>query len=292
MHQHGLVTYQQVLDAGGSPHAIDHRVDSGAWSRVRTGVYAVGAVPATWERSVAAACLAAGPDVVASHRTAARLWGFVSRSGLLQVSVADRRRVRIPGVKVHRSRQFGDQDRTRHQQIPVTTIARTIVDLAPTLGAEVIGRWIDRARQDHGLSLVELGDCCSRLTIRGRPTPTSAIRALAERLPGQDPGRSALEARALAALARERLPAPVCQHPVRRPDGTMAYIDLAYPSCALAIELDGWEHHGIRAAFDADRWRGNDLVLAGWHLLRFTWTMSDAYLCQTVRSALSRTGVI
>ncbi len=55
----------------------------------------------------------------------------------------------------------------------------------------------------------------------------------------------------------------------------------------LAIELDGWETHGIRSAFDADRMRANDLVLLGWTVLRFTWSMPDAYLCETVRRALA-----
>ena len=88
-------------------------------------------------------------------------------------------------------------------------------------------------------------------------------------------------------LARYGLPEPVRQLRVRRPDGSSAYIDLAYPRRRVAIELDGWHSHGIRAAFEPDRMRGNDLVLAGWHLLRFSWGMSDRYLATTVAQALS-----
>jgi very-short-patch-repair endonuclease len=66
----------------------------------------------------------------------------------------------------------------------------------------------------------------------------------------------------------------------------MAYIDLAYPSHHLALEVDGWAFHGHRAAFDADRLRANDLVLLGWSVLRFTSAMSDAHICATVARAL------
>ena len=55
----------------------------------------------------------------------------------------------------------------------------------------------------------------------------------------------------------------------------------------LAIELDGWEEHGLRSAFDADRVRGNELVLAGWRLLRFTWSMTDAEIVAAVAVAIA-----
>lgn len=71
--------------------------------------------------------------------------------------------------------------------------------------------------------------------------------------PGHDPGDSALEARALLAIARAGLPIPVQQHAVRRPDGRAAYVDLAYPDQMVAIELDGYEHHRTRTVFDHDR---------------------------------------
>jgi very-short-patch-repair endonuclease len=71
------------------------------------------------------------------------------------------------------------------------------------------------------------------------------------------------------------LPEPVLQHPVSV--GNCRYrIDLAYPEFKIAIEIDGWEYHSSRSAFDDDRSRANDLVVAGWQVLRFTSSMVDA----------------
>ena len=94
------------------------------------------------------------------------------------------------------------------------------------------------------------------------------------------------EARVIAALAERGLPELVRQHPVTRPDGRDAFIDLADPRSKTAIELDGWETHGVRSAFEADRIRGNELVLLGWELLRFTWMMTDDYICSTISAAI------
>lgn len=113
--------------------------------------------------------------------------------------------------------------------------------------------------------------------------------ALALRLPGYDPGDSELEIRALRALHRAGLPTPIQQHVVRRPDGRLARIDLAYPSERIAIELDGWDHHGRRSRFDPDRIRRNELTLLGWDVYNFTATMDDNTLTSTVAAALHRT---
>jgi len=113
------------------------------------------------------------------------------------------------------------------------------------------------------------------------------MTALARRSPGHDPGRSALEARILEALATRGVPLPVRQHPVRRPDGRQAFIDLAYPRVMVALEADGWATHGVRAAFEPDRVRGNELALLGWRLYRFTWAMTDDYVCDTILGALA-----
>jgi very-short-patch-repair endonuclease len=117
--------------------------------------------------------------------------------------------------------------------------------------------------------------------------PRSLVEALGVRSDGYDPGRSALEARVLEAIARAGLPSPQRQWRFERANGRDAFIDLAYPDAHLAIELDGWAEHGLRSAFDADRARGNELVLAGWRLLRFTWTMTDDEIVAAITAALA-----
>jgi len=89
------------------------------------------------------------------------------------------------------------------------------------------------------------------------------------------------------AIVAGGLPEPAQQHRVST--GTRrCRIDLAYPALRLAIEVDGWEHHRTRSAFDDDRARANDLVAAGWNVLRFTSTMTDEQAVETIRRALSQ----
>ena len=112
---------------------------------------------------------------------------------------------------------------------------------------------------------------------------------LAERLPGYDPGDSDFETRVLRLVIGAGLPVPRQQYRVRI--GRKKYeVDLACPDEKIAIELDGWEFHGTRTAFDADRHRTNALVLAGWIPLRFTSTTSDAAIIGSITAARTRSG--
>lgn len=269
---------------------LGRRIDSGAWERIRRGVYLVGAAPRTWEQDVLAACLGAGSDAVASHRTAIRLWGLVPRSGQIEVSIPDRRRVRQPQLTVHRSTLLPVLDRTSVEGVPVTTVARSILDASAGQEAKVVGLWIDDAIRRLGLDLIEVRSCAARLAGPGRRDIRAARTALAWRLDEYDPGDSELEVRALRALADGGLPAPVQQYPVRLADGTTVRLDLAYPDDLVAIELDGWAFHGQRSAFDNDRVRRNALTLLGWTVFQFTSTSTDGELVATVQAAIARSG--
>lgn len=285
--QHGLVTRDQILSAGGTEQRLRTLLSSGAWQRARRGIYVIGAAPATWERKVMGACLAAGEGAVASHRSAARLWALVSRSGQVQLTVADDRRVRLAGIELHRSALLPRLDRTRVDGIPTTTVARTVSDLSSSQDETTIGGWVDEALRAGSLELLELQSCVARLAGPGRTSMATVRAVLAMRLPGYDPGDSNLEVRAMTILHRAGLPTPVQQHRVVRPDGRLAFIDLAYPEPRVGIELDGWAHHGRRGAFDEDRERRNDLTLLGWRIYNFTATTTDGSLASTIRAALA-----
>ena len=234
-----------------------------------------------------AACLAAGPGVVASHRTAARLWELVPRSGRIQLLAGANRQIRLAGIEVHRSALLPAADATSIRGIPVSTTARTIADLSPTQDSDTIGAWIDRCLRARQLHLLELRSCVALLAGPGRGDLADLRNLLAKRLPGYDPGDSDLEIRALTILEAAGLPAPVQQHRVRRPNGRWAYLDLAYPDHQIGIELDGWEFHSQRGAFDKDRDRRNDLTLLGWRIYQFTSSTTDRSLVATIRSALT-----
>jgi very-short-patch-repair endonuclease len=284
--QHGLITTQQARDGGATRQQIWQRVNSGAWMRVRRGVLAVGAAPTSWEMEVMAACLAAGDGVAASHRSAGRALKLVTRSGQIEVLAPEGRQVALTGVATHRSYLFPDSDRTSIDGIPVTSAARTIVDLAPGHAERVVGGWVDDAVRRQLTTLSELRDCVGRLACPGRPRISGLHAALLRRISGYEPGDSELEARIIRLLVEAGLPLPAQQVRVQRPDGSLAFIDLAYPEHRIAIEVDGWSAHGHRGAFDRDRMRANDLTLLGWRVLRFTSATPEATIVRTVRIAL------
>ncbi len=284
--QHGLITRRQALDLGASDQRIRTLVETHRWDRARRGVFIVGAPPATWEQQLMAACLAAGPGAVACLRSAARLWGLLTRSGRLQLLVGDDRRVRLSGIDVYRSALLPPFDVTAERGIPTCTPARTIVDLSATQGVETIGAWVDLCLRQRQLHLLELRSCVARLAGPGRAGLDTVRAVLAKRLPGYDPGDSNLETRALAILHDAGLPAPTQQHRVKRPGGRDAFLDLAYPPEKVGIELDGWEFHRHRTAFDHDRDRRNDLTLLGWTMYQFTSSTTATSLATIIRSAL------
>ncbi len=288
--QYGLITRKQCIELGMPPHAIDHRVAGGRWQAVRPGVYLIAGSPPSWEQAVLAACLAGGDGTVASHMTAAHLWGFdvESEPGIHVMSDRDRR-IRLDGVMAHRSILLPKLDRTRHRRIPTATAARTVIEVSGSLGPWVTGSWLDAGTRRRITRLPEVRSCVARLAGPGRRKLSVIRTVLSTRLPGYDPGDSNLEIRALRALRDGGLPAPVQQHRVmvgkRR-----CRIDLAYPQAMVAIELDGWEWHGNRSAFDTDRARANELEAAGWHVFRFTSASSDAEIARVIRTALTNLG--
>lgn len=284
--QHGLITHRQVAELGGSPQQIRTLVTSGAWLRARRGIFVVGAAPDTWERQVMAACLAAGPGVVASLRSAARLWDLVQAAGRIQLLVGDDRRVRLEGIEVHRSALLPPMDRSVARGIPVTSTARTLVDLSPTQPVDTLGVWVDSLLRVGQLHLLDLQSCVARLAGPGRPSLDTIRSVLAVRLPGYDPGDSNLEIRAFRALGDAGLPLPVQQHLVVGPDGQPMFLDLAYPEHLVGIELDGWAFHNQRSDFDRDRRRRNALTLLGWRIYQFTSTTTDLALVTTIGRAL------
>ena len=288
--QHSLITLDQALQAGMTVGQVRQRVGSGEWVVVRRRVYAVAGAPATWAQAVAAAAFSLQPDAWVSHGTAGRIWGFVlpDPEGV-DVLVDLHRRVKMDGVRSHRSGALFTADVSRHLRIPVTTPERTLVDLSGCLPARTLAKLVDDGLRRRLVRLERLSKCVARLPKSPGRRPALIHELLAERLPGYDPGDSDLETRVLRALVAAGLAAPVQQHRVRIGKRTFR-IDLAYPVARLAIELDGWEFHSSRTAFDDDRARANALVTAGWTVLRFTSRSTDAEIVACVRAALGGSG--
>jgi predicted transcriptional regulator of viral defense system len=254
--QHGVVSGQQLRAAGFSTSAVGRRVSSGRLHHVHRGVYAVG-----WARLLPrgrwwAAVLACGDGAVLSHASAAAAWELIGAgSATAHVTVPTGNERRVAGVRVHRAASLTPDDTTTLDGLPVTTLERTLLDLATTLAPDRLARVVEQAeamrRLDH-----------RRLAAPGRPGNARLRAALAE---PATVTRSVLEDRFLALLDRHGLPRPLVNARVGPYE-----VDFLWPEQRLIVETDGWRHHGTRRAFREDRRRDRDLVAAGHRVIRLT----------------------
>lgn len=291
--QLGLLTVEQVRHIGFSHDAVRHRITTGRWARVRTGVFVVTGVPSTSEQAVLAAVLAAGDPAVASHGTAAWMWNLpLPRLDVIELTTPIEHQRRLPGVRAHRSGTLHERDVANLRRVPVTSVARTLLDTSSRIDDATMG-----AALDHGLRLGSVTLSSMREIVRRLPTiahgrsPARVHRVLAARIPGYDPGDSELETKVWEVIASAGLALPVRRHVLRGPTRKFV-IDLAYPRERIAIEVDGFEPHRSRTAFDNDRERQNALVLLDWLLLRFTSRSTDVHIVDSVSSALSVRGAV
>jgi len=247
-------------------------------------------MPATKEQALLAAVLRAGGMAAVAHRSAGRLWAMkgVREPERVHIVTELGHRARLDGVTTHRSGAIFQEDVTRTRSIPVTSRARTLVDLS---GSMPIGE-LRRALEDslrHGMSLDGLRRCANRLERAPGRRLKMVHLLLAERLPGYEPGDSDLETRALRVLVGAGLPAPRQQQVVRV--GSRRFkLDLAYPDLRIGVELDGWSAHGGFAAFHGDRERDALLASAGWVVAHFSARTPEEGIVAAVTALRSRFG--
>ena len=229
------------------------------------GVYAVGHCRLRRDGHWLAAVLAAGPGAVLSHREAAALHGLrPADRPSVDVTVAARRR--LTGVQVHTVERLSPEDVATVDGIPVTTVARTLVDLAATVPPWALRKALEEAERSHRLDVRAIEAVLARTRGRNGTGHARIKAALAELArTGTTVSRSRLEDRFLALLDAHGLPRPSANA------WTLGMeVDAAWPAARLAIELDGWDSHKTRDAFQRDRTRSNDLQAEGWTVLRFT----------------------
>lgn len=259
-----MVARRQLLDAGVTRLMIQRRLESRRLLPLHRGVYAVGHGRLTRDGYRVGALLAAGRRAALSHREAAALHALVSSAGTrVELTTPDQRRV--PGVTVHRAR-LERSDVTTVDRLPVTTVARTLVDLAGVLVPERLRKALEEAERSRRLDVRAIEAVLART--RGRNgRGNAAIRAALAELAstGAAVTRSKLEDRFLALLDAHGLPRPATNAWTAGME-----VDAAWPAARLVVELDGWDGHRTRGAFQRDRTRSNDLQAAGWTVLRFT----------------------
>jgi very-short-patch-repair endonuclease len=267
--QFGLVAYRQALDCGLSRSSISRRVASGAWLRVLPRVYRLASTPESWCQRALAACLWAGDGSALSHKAAAHLWGFEGfRECPVDVMTSRSLRVAAPWLVIHRVQGLIPFDVTRKEGIPVTTPSRTLLELGAVCDEGAVDIAIDSAVRDGLVSMERLQ---RQLEVSGTNgcRGTSVLRRLLHvRGRSYRPMDSGGEIRFRRLLSKFGLPQPQHQYPSRA--GTRR-IDFAYPEAMLAIEIDGFDPHSGKKAWQHDRARQNELVAEGWTVVRFTW---------------------
>jgi very-short-patch-repair endonuclease len=256
------VSRTQLLAAGFSRQAIEHRIARGRLHRLFPGVYAVGRPDVNQHGRWMAAVLACGPRALISHGSAAALWAIrASLERRIHVSVPAPLAPRTAGIAVHRRARLGPADVTKRHGIPVTSPALTLVDLALSLTEAQLEAAINEADK---LDLID----------------PEALRSAVDRMPSR-PGRarlreildrltltltdSELERLFLPIVRRADLPAPRTQQTV-----SGFRVDFFWPELGLVVETDGLRYHRTPAEQARDRIRDQAHVAAGLTCLRFT----------------------
>ncbi len=274
--QHGVVSRAQLVALGLDRGAIDHRRKLGRLHTVHRGVYAVGHRVLSRHGRWLAAVLASGPGTVLSHHAGAALLGIRPTARTTVDVTAGRKLHPRPGIHPHCA-VLPDDEVTTVNGIPVTTVPRTLLDLASVLPRHALQKAVNEAevqRLTDPLSLAELvarHPLARGISLISRADPVFT--------------RSDLEDAFLAFLAGTALPRPAVNTIVEGFE-----VDAAWPAHNLVAELDSYTFHRTRQAFERDRARDRRLQASGWRVIRITWRQlhEDAATLERELSALLR----
>jgi len=258
--QHGLVTRGALIEAGVSSSGIDRRVEKGALIVEYRGVFRVGHTAPNREARYMAAVLACGLGALLCELAAGHLWGLIK--GLAPppsvVTITERR---VPGLRNRRCRGLSRADGTVRQGIPVTTVPRTLVDLARLLPRDALARACHEAGVLHGTTPRQVEVALAR-----RPNSRGGAN-LRRILRGDEPVTlSRLERAFLARLRKARLPVPV----TNKPAGTKR-VDCRWPEHRLTVELDSYRFHNSRYSWEQGHQREREARARSDEFRRYTY---------------------
>jgi len=257
--QHGVVTRRELLAAGVGRRAIAQRLARGALLPTYRGVYRVGHRAPSAEAAYLAAVKACGRDAVLSGRAAAWLWRLL-KGPAPRPEVTNPKQRHVPGLLTRCCRSLSDHERTSRHGIPVTSVPRTLVDLAGVLTED------------------ELARACHEAAVLHRTTPAQVDVVLRSNAPGAAKLRrvlhgdapvtlSKLESRFLQLLREEGLALPQTNKPAGG-----RYVDCRWPEHKLTVELDSYRFHSSRFSWEQDRRREREAYARGDDLRRYVWT--------------------
>jgi hypothetical protein len=262
--QHGLVARWELLEIGIGERVNQVRAEAGLLVPVFRGVFSVGHGRITRKGRWMAAVLASGPRAVLSHGSAMHLWGMRgSREPVEVLRRAGGPRYRRPGIRIHQTRRLPVDHVTEEAGIPVTTIERTLLDMAGRLGDRRLERAIVAADRSGRLSWAEL----ARLVRSGRGKKgIPRLRRIAVEVdPRAADAFSPPEVDFLALCREAGLPLPEVNVLVED-----NLVDFLWPAAKVVVETDSYAYHGDRVAFENDHEGTVALTVAGYEVHRAT----------------------
>ena len=268
-----MVAAWQLKELGFTHAMIRRRLEAGRLYHRDWGVYSL-TPSAKGKGRLMAAVLGCGPKAVLSHNAAAAVWDIGPwPTGKVHVT-APTKHVRRAGAVVHRARV----ERVIRDGFPLTTVERTLVDLASMLSLQPLELAFERAER---LRLLDTDEVAKEAAGR---RGARKVRAILSSVIAPEPTRSRFEERLRGLCKRHNLPLPAQNVSVAGED-----VDAYWQESNLVVELDSWEFHKTRPAFERDRQKAAKLERAGVRVLRFTWrqtTREEAAVAATIRTAL------
>ncbi len=258
--QHGVVATWQLIALGLTHDEIRYRARIGRLHRIHRGVYAVGYRTLTPKGHRMAAVLAYGPDAVLSHRSAAAHWGIGRASWKFDITAPGKPQSR-KRIRAHRA-ALDPEDITVHDGIPVTSVARTILDLAALLRPDALTYVVEEADRRERLDLEALERAIAR---RPRAAGIRRLNAVLAAYRGPADTRSNLERSFRRLIDKAGLPEPQYNVVVAG-----LPVDVYWPQWRLVVELDSRRYHANPRAFETDRIRDATLQKQDIRVLRVT----------------------
>ena len=280
--QHRIVTTKRLRSLGFTPPWVTRQVADGRISRLFQGVYLIGPGPPRQKGRWLAAVLAAGTGALLCRTQAAALWEIARPRGAIEVLVPHYRKKKLPRVRIRRSRRIHPDDVSMVDSIPVTSVERTLCDLATGLPYADLKRAFEKAERlrliDHG----KLREAVERM--HGSPGAATMRQLL-----GYDP-RPGTETRSELEIAFLELNTAAGLPPYQRNVVVHGHdIDAYWPEANLVVELQSYTWHSDPEAFERDHAKLAELQISGCVVLALTYrqvTNEGEWVANAIRSTL------
>lgn len=261
--QLGLITWEELVATGVAASTLHRWIETGRLHRLHPRVYVLGHVALAPMAKELAAQLTCGAGAVISHASAAYLWGLIQREpGVVDVTLIKRRCRPKAGVRLHTSGRLTHDDVRSKGPLLLTYPAHTVIDLAATADVDELERVVAEAR---ARKLLRDGELEAAVERAGNRAGSAAVRAYLAREDGPVLTRSQIE-RLMRRLVREA----GLRQPQSNARAAGYEVDFLWAEQRVVVEVDSWQFHGHRRAFEADRRKSMRLNDAGYVVIRIT----------------------